>query len=340
MTNRVSRPGTARRDPRNADNGWPLPPEPYTQGGWQRRVGLELEFAGLSVAETAALLHRRFDAKIAVRSRHDVSASVPDVGEAEIALDTRHAIHKPKDSALVADLRDLVGDAAGIVVPTEITAPPVEIDRAGILDQISDTLRKAGARGTRAAPTNAFAMQLNVEAAAIDAQATLAILRSFLVLEDWLRDEIDVDNMRSALGFEHRFPVDYQLNVLDPAYAPSVDQLIDDYLVANPTRNRPLDLLPLLAEIDEARIRAILPAEKVKPRPAYHYRLPDCRIDDADWSPRREWERWLAVERLAAKPQRLEAALRERRALLDTGLPTFFSSAALTEASAALAKSL
>ncbi|MEC9104016.1 MAG: amidoligase family protein, partial [Pseudomonadota bacterium] len=35
-------------------------------------------------------------------------------------------------------------------------------------------------------------------------------------------------------------------------------------------------------------------------RPAFHFRLPDCRIDEADWSLRGEWLRWLLVEEIAA----------------------------------------
>lgn len=38
----------------------------------------------------------------------------------------------------------------------------------------------------------------------------------------------------------------------------------------------------------------------VKARPAYHYRLPNCLIDEPDWRLAREWNTWVAVERLAA----------------------------------------
>ncbi|MEO0764303.1 MAG: amidoligase family protein, partial [Pseudomonadota bacterium] len=85
---------------------WPLPPVTQTDQGDPRRVGLELEFTGLSVAETAALLAERFDAVIDVRSRHDVAAEVPALGAAEVALDTRHAKHLSDDSELAAAARD------------------------------------------------------------------------------------------------------------------------------------------------------------------------------------------------------------------------------------------
>ncbi|MEO0624568.1 MAG: amidoligase family protein [Pseudomonadota bacterium] len=312
----------------------------HKDNGSPRRIGIELEFAGLTVADTSALLDRQFDAAIELRSRHDVTADIPALGEAEIALDTRHAKHQPQDTALTAKVRDMAGDAASLVVPTEITAPPIEIAQAGLIDEMVDTLRAAGARGTRAAPTNAFAMQLNIEAASMEPAAILAILRSFLLLEDWLRDEIEVDRARRALGFEHAVPADFRRMVFDPAYAPTAASLIDDYLAANPTRNRALDLLPILAEIDGDRVRRALPEEKIKARPAYHYRLPDCRIDEAGWSPRQDWMRWLAVERLAADHTLLESAMREQRTLLEGPRTGFFLSQALAEASISLRRSL
>ncbi|MEL6267996.1 MAG: amidoligase family protein, partial [Pseudomonadota bacterium] len=253
---------------------------------------------------------------------------------------TRHAKHLSDDSELAAAARDMFGDAAALVVPTEITAPPIAIGEAGMTDEIVEALRAAGARGTRAAPTNAFAMQLNVEAASTAPTAVLSVLRSFILLEDWLRAEIQVDVARRVLGFEHRFPADYRRKIFDPRYAPSAGGLIDDYLEANPTRNRALDLLPILAEIDEDRVRAALPDEKIKPRPAYHYRLPDCRIEEVDWSPRLDWERWLVVERLAADEARLYEAMREQRALLDGPVGANVLSRAPVDASIALGRSL
>jgi hypothetical protein len=49
----------------------------------------------------------------------------------------------------------------------------------------------------------------------------------------------------------------------------------------------------------------------VKPRPAFHYRLPNCMIDEPEWTVAREWNTWVAVERLAADPGRLGALSRE-----------------------------
>ena len=84
------------------------------------------------------------------------------------------------------------------------------------------------------------------------------------------------------------------------------------FLAMTPTRNRPLDMLPLLAHIDETQVMAA-PVERhlIKPRPAFHYRLPNCLIDEADWSLAEAWNDWLAVERLASDPAELERRRRD-----------------------------
>jgi hypothetical protein len=61
-----------------------------------------------------------------------------------------------------------------------------------------------------------------------------------------------------------------------------------------------LDLLPLLAHLDEARVRSVLPHEKIGSRPVFHYCLPHTHLSDPAWSIMPDWERWLLVERLAS----------------------------------------
>jgi hypothetical protein len=64
-----------------------------------------------------------------------------------------------------------------------------------------------------------------------------------------------------------------------------------------------LDLLPVLCEIDKDRVLAGVKTEDrslVNGRPAFHYRLPDCRIGDMEWSIADEWNRWWYVETIAS----------------------------------------
>ena len=108
----------------------------------------------------------------------------------------------------------------------------------------------------------------------------------------------------------HPMPQSYVLKVVDSHYRPGLAQMIDDYLVANPTRNRDLDMLPLFAELDPERVRRQFQSPLVKARPTFHYRLPDTRLSDPSWGLITEWNRWVQVEWLAADRERLDDACR------------------------------
>ena len=64
--------------------------------------------------------------------------------------------------------------------------------------------------------------------------------------------------------------------------------------------------MPLLLFLDEGAVRAKLPGEKIRGRPTFHYRMPDARVSDPGWSIAPDWNRWVAVERLAADRPRLD----------------------------------
>jgi hypothetical protein len=120
---------------------------------------------------------------------------------------------------------------------------------------------------------------------------------------------VDVNVTRRVAPFINPFPPAYARLVLSPGYGDSDDRealknrLIDDYLAHNPTRNRPLDMLPVLSLLDKDRVMSRVEEPRlVKPRPALHYRLPNCLIDEPDWSLAKEWNTWVAVERLAHHP--------------------------------------
>ena len=50
-----------------------------------------------------------------------------------------------------------------------------------------------------------------------------------------------------------------------------------------------------------------MPNEKINRRPTFHYRLPDARLSDPGWSIAPDWNRWVAVERVADDRDRLDA---------------------------------
>ena len=66
---------------------------------------------------------------------------------------------------------------------------------------------------------------------------------------------IDPDMTRRLLSFAEPFPDEYVRLIADDNYWPDLSALIDDYLKWNPSRDRDLDMLPLLAFVDEERVR-------------------------------------------------------------------------------------
>lgn len=121
------------------------------------------------------------------------------------------------------------------------------------------------------------------------------------LLEDWLREVSGIDISRRLSPFIRAFPKAYRRKILALDYAPSARGFAEDYLTDNPTRNRPLDLHPLLVHIHGAELLSRMEeANLVKPRPTFHYRLPNCEIARPGWSPAADWNRWVMVERLSS----------------------------------------
>jgi hypothetical protein len=67
-----------------------------------------------------------------------------------------------------------------------------------------------------------------------------------------------------------------------------------------------LDLLPLLSSVYPDMVQNAVADRKIKPRPAFHYRLPNCQIDHPDWSLSRPWNLWWVVEELAQREEDLK----------------------------------
>jgi hypothetical protein len=174
------------------------------------------------------------------------------------------------------------------------------------------TLQRKGAQGTQSSLLYAFGLQLNIEVHSLKPDWVIPVLQAFLLLYDALVKAGNVDLSRQLSPYVKPFPGSYVRHVLQPGYRPEMGKLIDDYLEHNQTRNRPLDMLPLFAEVDRKRVMAApVERELIKPRPALHYRLPNCEIDDPDWNLARPFNAWAEVEHLAADPDRLDAARTE-----------------------------
>lgn len=280
------------------------PPETRSRAGKARRVGIEIEFATVRAADGARIVRDTFGGQIVEEDAHRFHIEGTEFGDFTCELDTQHA-HKPygetgEMSDFQTDMRRLFGDISALVMPCEIVCPPIVWDRIGRIDDLVQALTAAGAVGTRASPFYAFGAQLNPEIPGDDTDGLTAVLKAYLLLSGWLRGVMGLDLTRRAVAFADPFPKPYVTRVLGDDYWPDRAGLIDDYLAANPTRNRELDLLPLFAHLDDARVRAILQDGRIKARPTWHYRLPDANLGEPGWSLCLEWNRWVVVERLAA----------------------------------------
>jgi len=196
-------------------------------------------------------------------------------------------------------MRELYGDLGSLVIPYEVVCPPIDVEQLPELEALLLALREEGAQGTRDNLLHAFGVQFNPDIATRDPQWILAVLKAEILLSEWLRSIISVDMARRILAFADPFPKAYIHIILQDEYWPDIDQLIEDYLIYNPTRNRELDMLPLFLWLDADRVRRKIPDKLVKPRPTFHYRLPDANIRESRWSLTLEWNRWCVVERLA-----------------------------------------
>ncbi|MGY6412342.1 MAG: amidoligase family protein [Alkalilacustris sp.] len=298
--------------------------EPLRADGGPRRTGVEIELAGLTEVEVAECVRGLWGGRIEADDPTRFRIEDTRLGRVTVL----------RDSALSrSGVEGVLLEALGDMVPVEVVTPPLAPDEMPEADALVRALRVAGARGTRDALRFGFGMHLNPEVVAPTAEAILPVVRAYGLLEDWLRATDPLDPARRLLPFVDPWPralVDRLAQPAPPsasseadAAAPAVtlgalrdlSDLAAAYLALTPTRNRGLDLLPLLEHLEPAQVRAALPEGRAKGgRPTYHYRLPEARVDEPSWSVAYEWNRWVLVERVAARPALLEALAEEWRA--------------------------
>jgi hypothetical protein len=303
---------------------WPIPPAasraafdlPPSFGdarGRTRRVGIEVEFTGLSARTAARTLGAALGGTVVEEDAHAFLVRGTWLGDLAVELDLRYA-HPRRAYGKTLPVRlgpraaAWLGSAVSCVVPRElITAPMPAAGLAGV-DRAVDLLRRAGATGHGTTWLGSLGLHFNVDPPRLDAEVITTFLKAFLLLEPWLRREGARDGARRRPPFlPAPFPTDYVRRVVAPGYRPDLASFADDYLAANPTRHRALDLLPILLHFDEARVRARLPREKIAARPVLHYRLPLARVGEPGWSIAPAWNGWAAVERLAGDLDQLGA---------------------------------
>lgn len=272
---------------------------------------------GPSARRTAQALAAGVRGEVVAEDAHAFAVRGSALGDLAVELDLRYA--HPQRHGMTLPVRIGPKAAAGLgwllsgAVPRELIVPPLPVDRLAEVDRLLGLLRGVGAKGRGATLFGSLGLHFNIDAPAADLPRITAVMLAFGLMESRLRREIARGQRRLERHLPPPYPPAFLHRIAAPGYRPDQAGLIDDYLAANPTRDRGMDLLPLLLSLDPERVRACLPYEKIAPRPVFHYRLPQAHPGDPGWSIAADWNRWVEVERLAADGERLAAAARAWR---------------------------
>lgn len=256
-----------------------------------RLCGVEIEFAGLTEEATARIVTETLGGQCSPDGAHAFRVTDTRIGTIKVELDT--ALRKADLPMLEAGL-----DLARAIVPVEIVSDPLDAEGLEILDRLRERLRTEGAQGSRDGLFLGFGVHLNPETPTDPAQ-TMRIVRAYGLLEDWLRQEDPIDPTRRVLPFVDPWP-HRLIDDLVSRDIEDMDSLMRFYARHTTSRNHGLDLLPLFKHACADAFAATFAKDRATSgRPAFHFRLPDCRIDEAEWSLADPWRSWMVVERLA-----------------------------------------
>jgi hypothetical protein len=281
-------------------------PVPLNREGVPRKLGVEIEFGGLSEEEAATVLARALGAGCS-RAGPVWTVESNALGRCDIYLDTKFK-QTIEDAGGEAGL-----EAARLVVPVELVTAPFDPEHLPMLNAAIEALRAAGALGSRKRLTNGFGVHLNIEVARLGAEHVGPVFCAYALLEPLLRERIGLDLSRRALPFVEPYP-DTLVEAVTAEAPGSMAALAELYLAHTTSRNHGLDLLPLLAEAAPDIVRKAVPSDtKISARPAYHFRLPESRIDEEGWNLDAAWRLWVYLEEVAADTALLDALRQARR---------------------------
>ncbi|SMO50973.1 amidoligase family protein [Gracilimonas mengyeensis] len=288
-----------------------IPPQQKNQDGNERSVGFEFEFTGVEIKDAANMISELYGGKVSQLSGYEYKVSDTRFGDFSLELDASLFLNKKYEKALKSiginidklknkdKLEDTLRDMASTVVPFEIITPPIPLPKLLHLNELVDKLREWKAKGTGSSFFYAFGLHLNPEVPELTADSILRHLQAYVMLDGWIRKDAKIDLSRKITPYINEYEIDYIRHILQPDYQPDLQTLIVDYFEFKNSRNRPLDLLPVFMFMDEEITSSLLEEELTSARPTFHYRLPNCNIQDEEWSLAEEWNRWVLVERLA-----------------------------------------
>lgn len=297
-----------------------IPPRKKNFEGNERQVGVELEFSGCEPEQILACITDCFGGEVTKNSIFNYHVAKTSLGDFTLELDAdilQKLVERDdgdkEDDVVFKFAEKLLKSAAEQLVPWEVVAPPIKVSQLSELNTLFKGLRDNGALGTRQSTLYAFGLHLNPDLPDLKADTLINYMQAYLCLYDWIYAQEKIDVIRKIPPYIDHFKKDYILKIADINYQPDLDTFIKDYLKHNPTRNRSLDLLPLFAYIDPKWVAEHKEKALIKARPTFHYRLPNCDIDNADWDLSKPWSLWLKVEKLAHDKKALAIFIEEFR---------------------------
>lgn len=298
------------------DKQYHLPPVTMDKAGQLRKAGFEFEFGNLPIVETAKALQQALGGELDIKTPFEAVLHDSILGrlkierDADILKSVRYRSWLESigveftPGSIAHALETNIDNASRGLIPCEVVTDPIPFDQLDRLDTLIETLNGLGAEGTQESLIYAFGLHINASIPDNSVQTLQRYIQAFLLLYTWIIESSEIDITRRFLTkYIDPFPQEYMDLVLDSAYQPDLNSLVTDYIKHNPTRNRALDMLPIFFQLDQdAVLQGVNEDERklVKGRPAFHYRLPDCKINEPGWSAKAAWNRWVFVETLAA----------------------------------------
>jgi len=299
------------------DDSFFAPPVSVNPEGSERSAGYEFEFTGVEMDLAADIVSSLYGGNVRQVSTYKFEVVETEFGTFKMELDAQLLRDKKYETLLkslginlsefknLKSIEDSLKEMASSVVPFEIITPPVPLSEMGRLNDLVDELRRRKAKGTGSSFIYAFGMHINPELPNHSATSILNHLRAFVMLDPWIRKNAKINISRRLTPYINEYEPDYIELILNPAYQPDLSSLIVDYIRYDNSRNRPLDLLPAFMYLDEELTSGLIEDSITSARPAYHYRLPNCSLEDKNWTLASEWNRWVLVERLASDEKTL-----------------------------------
>ncbi|MEO0771959.1 MAG: amidoligase family protein [Pseudomonadota bacterium] len=272
-------------------------PVTRTEADEPRRVGCEVEFAGLDEQDVAQALKSRLGGQIDQENEHVFHLKNTSIGGLKIALDT--ALPKDPDTAAARAVTGLLAK----VVPVEIVTPPLPFEDVTVFSDALDGLATQGAVGSQNGMLYGFGVHLNVELPGLAHPHTYRTIRAFAALEPVLREVYPINLTRRVMPFIKTWPDGFVQELFErrPMTLMQVMAMAANHIAS---RNYALDLFPMFKEGAPRAFEAFFPHDTAtKARPSFHFRLPDSRVGEQGWSLLEAWTMWRLIEDVAQDDQ-------------------------------------